>query len=73
MAKSTDTAKSGNMKKFLILIIAALVLIAGAAVAVYFITRDDKKDDEKGELSEYLPKDYGDDPSGQDDEYTARY
>lgn len=56
-----------NLKLFIILIAVAALLIVGVSVTVYLATRDD------GDQSDYLPKDYGDDPSGLDDEYTGRY
>ena len=61
--------KSNGMKIFIILMITAIVLIAAAAVTIFFVTRDDGTPTDE----EYLPKDYGDDPSGLDDDYTARY
>lgn len=56
-----------NLKLFVILIAVAALLIVGVTVTVYFVTRDDSNQ------SDYLPKDYGDDPSGLDDEHTGRY
>ena len=70
MDKSTATAPNNNMKKFLILIVAAVVIVAAVAVGIFFATRgnSDGKD--------YLPNTdlwNGEDPSGSDDEHTARY
>ncbi len=59
--------KNHSLKMFIILIAAAVVLIAGVAVTVYLVTRDG------GDQKEYLPMDYGNDPSGLDDEYSQRY
>lgn len=63
--------KNKSFNNFLILIIAAVVLVAAVTITIFFLTRDDTK--EPPDKDEYLPQDYGDEPSGLDDEYTARY
>ena len=65
--KKTTAPQNSSMTKFLCLIIGAIILVAAVAVTVFLITRDNGND------TEYLPKDYGSDPSGNDDDYTARY
>ena len=55
------------MTKFLCLIIGAVVLVAAVAVGIFFATRGGSND------NEFLPKDYYGEPSGLDEDHTARY
>ena len=63
-----NESKNNSLKIFLILSIIAVVLVVGVTLAVYFITKEPKKLDK-----EYPGIDYGEDPSGGDEEYTNRY
>ncbi|MBQ9115610.1 MAG: hypothetical protein IJY04_01160 [Clostridia bacterium] len=60
--------KGNNLKIFLILLISAIVLAVGVTVAVLLIGGGSSSTDD-----DYLPKDYGEDPSGLDEDHTARY
>ena len=66
MDKST-APKNNSIKIFLILVTSAIVLALGVTLTVFLLSRDSSP------ANEYLPKDYGDDPSGLDDDYSARY
>ena len=71
MDNSTATAPNNNMKKFLILIVAAVVLVAAVAVGIFLATRGGNAGD-----NEHLPNTdlwSGEDPSGYDEDHTARY
>ena len=62
---------NNNMKKFLILIVAAVVIVAAVAVGIFFATRGND-----GNGDDVLPNNdlwSGEDPSGADDDHTARY
>ncbi len=70
MDNTPVTTPNSNMKKFLILIIAAVVIVAGVAVGIFFATRGGS------DGKEYQPNNdlwSGEDPSGYDDDHTARY
>ena len=60
-----------NLKIFIILISCVAVILVGVGIALLVKSCSDSPDDVEPE--EYLPKDYGDDPSGLDDDHTARY
>ena len=69
MDKSTATTPNNNMKKFMVLIIAVVVLVAAVAVGIFIATRGT-------DGKEYQPNNdlwSGEDPSGYDDDHTARY
>lgn len=70
MDNTPVTTPNSNMKKFLILIIAVVVIVAAVGVGIFFATRGGDSADQ------YLPDNdlwSGEDPSGADDDHTARY
>ena len=60
-----------GLKIFIILISCVAVILLGVGIAIFVKTCNDT--DDNIEPEEYLPKDYGDDPSGLDGDHTARY
>ena len=67
MDNTPVNTQNSNIKKFLILIIAVVVIVAAVATGIFFATRGGT------DGKEYLPKDYNGEPSGLDDDYSARY
>ena len=56
-----------SLKIFIILISCVLVVTLGVGIGVFIYTRT------HSDIGDHAPKDWGEDPSGIDDEYTARY
>ena len=68
MDNNSSASKNSSLKIFLILSIIAVVLVVGVTLAVYFITREPD-----APQKEYPGIDYGEDPSGGDEDFTNRY